>query len=58
MIGQGQGHVQSLIISSILIIIAFLIFLLGFLADLIARNRKINEEIVFLVRNMNSRNVD
>jgi len=57
-IGQGQGHVQSLIISSILILIAFLIFLLGFLADLIARNRRINEEIVYRLRKMDSAKVD
>jgi glycosyltransferase involved in cell wall biosynthesis len=57
-IGQGQGHVQSLIISSILILIAFLIFLLGFLADLIARNRRINEEIVYRMRKMDSAQVD
>ena len=57
-IGQGQGHVQSLIISSILILIAFIIFLLGFLADLIARNRRINEEIVYRMRKMDSAQVD
>ncbi len=57
-IGQGQGHVQSLIISSILILIAFLIFLLGFLADLIARNRRINEEIVYRMRKIDSAQVD
>ena len=57
-IGQGQGHVQSLIISSILILIAFIIFLLGFLADLIARNRRINEEIVYRMRKTDSAQVD
>jgi len=57
-IGQGQGHVQSLIISSILILIAFIIFLLGFLADLIARNRRINEEIVYRIRKKDSVQVD
>ncbi len=51
-IGEGGGHIQSLIISSILIVVGFLTFLLGLLADLIARNRYINEEVVVRLRRM------
>jgi glycosyltransferase involved in cell wall biosynthesis len=42
-IGQGSGHVQSLVISSILISIGFNTVLLGIIADLISTNRKIIE---------------
>jgi glycosyltransferase involved in cell wall biosynthesis len=53
-IGEGQGHIQSLILASILILVGFLIFLLGLLGDLIARNRRLMEEMVFRVRKMES----
>lgn len=38
------GHVQSLILASILLIIGFQIFLIGLIADLIASNRKLIED--------------
>ncbi len=50
--GPPGGHVQSLIIAAILLILSFLIFLLGLIADLIARNRKLSEEINYHVRKM------
>ena len=53
-IGEGQGHIQSLILAAILILVGFLIFLLGLLGDLIARNRRLMEELVFRVRKMES----
>ena len=50
--GQGQGHVQSLIVASILVLLAFQTFLLGLLADLIARNRRLQEETRYRIRKM------
>lgn len=50
--GQGQGHIQSLIIASILVVLGFLTILLGLLADLIARNRWLNEEISYNLRRL------
>jgi glycosyltransferase involved in cell wall biosynthesis len=38
------GHIQSLILSSILIIVSFQIFFIGLVADLIASNRKLIEK--------------
>ena len=52
-VGEGQGHIQSLIIASILIVLGFQAFLLGLLADLIARNRRIVEEISYRTRKTN-----
>jgi glycosyltransferase involved in cell wall biosynthesis len=43
-IGDGTGHIQSLIIASILIVLGFQTFLLGLLGDLIAKNRHLSEE--------------
>lgn len=44
-IDQGTGHIQSLIISSILVITGFQTFLFGILADLLAINRKLIEDV-------------
>jgi len=54
-IGEGRGHIQSLILAAILILVGFLIFLLGLLGDLIARNRRLMEEMVFRVRKIESK---
>jgi glycosyltransferase involved in cell wall biosynthesis len=43
--GHGQGHVQSLILTAILLIGAMLFFTLGLLADLISVNRRLLEEL-------------
>lgn len=45
MLGEGEGNVQSLILTAILIISSFLAMLAGILADLIATNRLILEEV-------------
>jgi glycosyltransferase involved in cell wall biosynthesis len=43
-IGDGTGHIQSLILASILVVLGFLTFLLGLLGDLIAKNRHLSED--------------
>lgn len=42
---QANGHVQSLILCSLLIMIAVMILVLGLMADVIAANRKISQEL-------------
>ena len=49
-INERDGHIQSLVLAAILIIVGFQILLIGLLADLIGFNRKILEELVFRVR--------
>lgn len=46
----GEGHIQSLILASTLMLIGFQTFVIGFLADIIAANRKILEDIQYRVR--------
>ena len=41
----GGGHVQSLILCAILIVIAFLMFTIAILADMMAVNRQLLEKI-------------
>jgi glycosyltransferase involved in cell wall biosynthesis len=51
---QGEAargaHVQSIVVGSALIIIAFLIFLIGLLGDLIAINRRLHEESLYYLK--------
>jgi glycosyltransferase involved in cell wall biosynthesis len=46
-LGNTRGHVQSLIISAIMFIFGWNILVLGFIADLIAYNRRLIEEKKF-----------
>jgi len=48
--GFGNGHIQSLILMSVLLIIGFLLFIMGLVADLIAINRTLIEDIQFKIR--------
>ncbi|CCY58026.1 glycosyl transferase group 2 family [Clostridium sp. CAG:632] len=50
--GGGQGNVQSLILCSMLILIGVMIWVVGLLADVMAANRKILQEIQQKVREM------
>ena len=51
-IGLSSGHVQSLILACTLIIIGVLVFVIGLLADVIAANRKILQDIQYHVKRM------
>lgn len=48
--GMGGGHVQSLILGCTLIIIGFLTFMIGLVADVIAANRKILQDTQYHAR--------
>jgi len=48
----GAGHVQSLILSAVLLIVGFQVFLIGLIADLIGFNRKILEEVLYRLRSL------
>lgn len=45
--GEGEGHIQSLILSSLLIGMSFQFFLVAFITDILAANRKLLEDIRF-----------
>ncbi len=48
--GAGTGHTQSLMLACTLIIIGFITFVIGMLADVIAANRKILEDVQYRLR--------
>jgi glycosyltransferase involved in cell wall biosynthesis len=47
---QGTGHIQSLILAAILLLIGFGLITLGIVADLSSANRKLLQEILYLAR--------
>jgi glycosyltransferase involved in cell wall biosynthesis len=49
-IGEGNGHVQSLILTAILRIVGFQVIMLGVLADLMGFSRKMQEETLYRLR--------
>jgi glycosyltransferase involved in cell wall biosynthesis len=49
-LGYGEGHIQSLILMLILMILGFLLFIMGLVAELIAINRTLIEDIQFKIR--------
>jgi glycosyltransferase involved in cell wall biosynthesis len=50
--GLGGGHVQSLILAAVFLIIGFQTMLIGLLADLISVNRRISEEVLIRLRKL------
>jgi len=47
---RATGHIQSLIFAAVLIIVAFILFMLGIVADLISDNRKLIEKVLLYKR--------
>ena len=51
--GEGAaGHIQSLILASILTIVGFQVCLIGLIADLVRLNRKMLEETLYRMRRL------
>ena len=48
--GDGSGHVQSLLLSTLLMGAGFQLFVVAFVADLLAANRKLLEELLYRAR--------
>src|SRR5262249_15714253 len=52
--GLPSRHLGSMIASSVLIILSFIVFVLGLIADVNAANRKLLEELIYRVRALES----
>jgi glycosyltransferase involved in cell wall biosynthesis len=48
--GDGSGHIQSLVVASILLVLGLQTFFLGLLADIIAKNRYLIEETHYRIK--------
>ncbi len=52
LVDGGAGHVQSVILAAVLLIVGFQVALIGLIADLVAFNRKILEDILYRVKQL------
>jgi glycosyltransferase involved in cell wall biosynthesis len=52
--GHGAGHVQSLILCAVFLVTGFQTWLIALLADLIAVNRRLSEEVLIRVKKLES----
>lgn len=50
--GSAGGHIQSLILASTLLMMGFMTIIIGLQADIIAKNRKILEDVQYHVRRL------
>src|SRR5207253_10065731 len=55
LLGHGAGHVQSLILGAVLLIVGFQTVSIGLVADLIGNNRSLLEDTLFRVRELELR---
>jgi glycosyltransferase involved in cell wall biosynthesis len=54
-LGEGDGHIQSLILASVLLGMGFQAFLIAFIADLQAANRKLMEDVRYQLKSRNKK---
>src|SRR5205823_14770579 len=50
--GDRAGHVQSLILAAVFLIVGFQTMLIGLVADLISVNRRLSEEVLIRIRRL------
>jgi len=55
-IGEGRGHVQSVILAAILLMIGVQLIIFGLVADLVGSNRKLLDEVLYRVRKQETHN--
>jgi glycosyltransferase involved in cell wall biosynthesis len=55
LVGSGHGHIQSLILAAVLVIVGVQTMLIGLVADLIGANRSLLEDSLFRVRELELR---
>lgn len=53
--GEGDGHIQSVILSGVLMVMGFVTFLIAFVADLLSANRRLLEDVRVLCRRDHSK---
>ena len=49
---QGAGHIQSLILAAVLMIVGFQVAMIGLLSDIIAANRRLIEDVLHRIKKM------
>ncbi len=54
-LGEGQGHVQSVVLAGVLLILGFMFFLIGLVADINVSSRRLLEEVLYRQRVLDDR---
>ena len=54
-LGEGQGHIQSVVLAGVFLILGFMIFLIGLVADINASSRRLLEEVLYRQRVLDDR---
>ena len=54
-VDRGIGHIQSLILAAVLMIVGFQVVLIGLMADVISGTRKLLEDLLYRVKSMELR---
>jgi glycosyltransferase involved in cell wall biosynthesis len=54
--GNGTGHIQSLILSAVLLIVGFQLIMIGLVADIISANRRLIEDSLYRIRRLELKN--
>ncbi|RDC68009.1 glycosyltransferase family 2 protein [Rhodovulum sp. 12E13] len=57
-IGEGDGHVQSLILGSVLVLAGYFTVVVAFLSDIVGTNRRLTEEALIRLRRLESDKTD
>lgn len=57
LIGEGEGHIQSVILAAVLLGMGFQTMLVALVADLQATNRKLMEDVQYMLRKLVTRTV-
>jgi len=54
-LGEGQGHIQSVVLAGVFLNLGFMIFLIGLVADINASSRRLIEEVLYRQRVLDDR---
>ena len=49
---RGTGHIQSLILAAVLMIVGFQVVMIGLLSDILAANRSLLEDVLYRIKSM------
>jgi glycosyltransferase involved in cell wall biosynthesis len=51
-LGEGKGHVQSVVLGGVLLVLGVQVLLIGLVADLVSINRRLSEEVLLRVKRL------
>jgi len=51
-LGEGKGHIQSVVLAGVLLVLGVQMLLIGLVADLVSINRRLSEEVLLRVKKL------